>query len=143
MAMTADVLPHFVGPLRIELAPDGCRATLLEPLLFYSLRYRGLFVIPAGFVTDFNSIPRVCHTLIPKQGEGAKAGVLHDAAYQGRLRTAQGIRQHCTRAVADTLFLEALEACGVSWPVRHLMYRAVRLAGGRAYRPYVPPPSRG
>ncbi len=126
------VAPHFIGDLVVRNI-DGHHWCLVEPVAFYSERYRGVFTVHPGFITDFSSVPRGLWNLIPQRGKHDRAGVLHDAAYQGRLRTVQGLRQHCSREVADHLFLEGLAACGVSRVVRQLMYRAVRINGGAAY----------
>lgn len=39
---------------------------------------RGTLTVPAGYITDFASIPRPCRWLIPNAGKSAKAAVLHD-----------------------------------------------------------------
>lgn len=128
---------HFVGHLDTRQI-DNDRAQLLHPLMFYSEKYRGLFVVPRGFVTDFNSIPRLFGHMLPKRGKHDPAGVLHDAAYQGQCRTEGGVRQRLVKSVADAVFDEALEASGVSRFVRWAMVRAVKARGGGAYRDHPP-----
>lgn len=39
---------------------------------------RGPITVPAGYVTDFASIPFPCRWLIPIAGKSAKAALLHD-----------------------------------------------------------------
>jgi hypothetical protein len=41
----------------------------------------GLIVIPAGFITDFNSVPRVLTNLLPREEYG-EAALPHDYLYQ-------------------------------------------------------------
>lgn len=41
----------------------------------------GLIVIPAGFITDFNSVPRVLTNILPREEYG-EAALPHDYLYQ-------------------------------------------------------------
>ncbi|HXG72285.1 MAG TPA: DUF1353 domain-containing protein [Gemmatimonadaceae bacterium] len=114
----------FLSPLRVEKCQDG-RWKLLEPLAFHSVRFRGIFVAPAGFVTDFASTPRALWFLYPKDGPWSRASVFHDAGYHHALLTARGQPVHLIKAFSDELFLEGLVADGVRQADRVLMYRAV------------------
>ena len=49
---------------------------VLEPLVYRGRR--DTFVVPAGFRTDFASVPRVAIWLIPRFGRYTPAAVLHD-----------------------------------------------------------------
>ncbi len=79
--------------------------------------------VPAGFVTDFASVPKFLWFL-PNWAKYSKAPILHDYIY----------KYHCyTRKQADDIFLEAMH---VDWSthksrrfVAHLEYIAVRLFG--------------
>lgn len=81
------------------------------------------YTVPRGFITDLASIPRFLRGLFNVNGLSRSAAVLHDWLY---------CVQYTTRAEADALFLEALEAAGVGWATRYSMYMAVR-AGGWMY----------
>lgn len=88
-----------------------------------------MITVPAGFVTDLASIPRVFHALIPINGRHRAAAILHDWLYETQSRS---------RAESDRLFLDAMADSRVRWSQRWAMYLAVRAAGwmvwsGRAY----------
>lgn len=118
----------FLTPLRLEKAGPS-RWALIDPLLFRSMRYPGVFVVPAGFMSDLASVPRALWTVIPKVDRYDAAAVLHDAGYEGRMETLSGQRIHTTKAVADALFREACLALGVGRARAALMYAAVRVWG--------------
>ena len=103
---------------------------LLDDLVFYSERYQGHVVAPAGFQTDLASIPRLVWTIFPKVGLHDKAAVIHDAGYGNALTTyhedrAQRQRIFTVKRVADDLFLEGMEAENVNRLGRWFMWRAV------------------
>jgi hypothetical protein len=105
----------------------------------------GLIVIPAGFVTDFNSVPRVLTNILPREQYG-EAALPHDLLYQrGRLNGVE-----VTRAQADLVHREFVEFCGVrqwqrdglvrvgetpKWKV-DAFYYGLRLGGWLAWRNY-------
>lgn len=85
----------------------------------------GRFVVPAGFLTDFASVPRFFWRLFPPTGRYGKAAVLHDMLY----RTGAVPRRE-----ADAIFFDAMRSLGVFLPTRWLMWLAVRLFGWTAYK---------
>lgn len=105
---------------------DGRRWLLLKDFEFASQRIERLITVPAGFITDFASIPKPLWGLLPPTGIYGKAAVLHDYLY----RTV-GI---CSRGAADGVFLEAMEALGVGWLTRWIMYTGVRAGGHWSYK---------
>ena len=97
MAFESDVVVREVADATWELT---------EPL-----RYAGhtdRFVVPAGFRTDFASVPRAFVWLIPKYGRYTKAAILRDDA--------------------DGLFRRAMRELGVPFLRRWLMWGAVSVA---------------
>jgi hypothetical protein len=102
---------------------DGRNWTLLTH--FFYDGPQGSWTVPAGFETDFASIPRVFWRLLPPVGRYGKAAVIHDFLY----RTGSA-----SRAVADRVFLDAMEVLGVGWLTRHVMFLAVRAFGWTAYK---------
>ena len=80
------------------------------------------FQVRKGFTTDLASIPRVFRSLIPQVGRHLQPSIAHDWTYEGHT--------DLTRAEADRLFLEGMEAVGVWWLRRKIMYTAVRTFGG-------------
>lgn len=77
-------------------------------------------VVPAGFVTDFASVPRAFWSGLSPHGQYSRAAVLHDFLYW---------TQSCTRAQADRLFLLMMKQSGVSPADRQTIYRTARAAG--------------
>lgn len=114
------------APLRVEILPDGRRARLLEP---FRVRLRELgnrpLSIPAGFETDFASVPRFFWRVVPPWGRYSPAAVVHDYLY----RTGQ-----VPRDLADRIFLNLMKRLGVPAWKRRVMYWAVRVFGGRSWR---------
>lgn len=92
-------------------------------------------VVPAGFVTDFASIPRAFWRVLPPTGRYGKAAVVHDYLY----RTPE---IQVTRAEADKVFLDAMADLGVGTVTRRTMWAAVRTFGGRAFQPRTSAPGR-
>lgn len=83
-----------------------------------------VITVPAGFVTDLASVPRILWTFLPPHGKYSKAAIIHDYLYE------YGIR---TKKYADDVFLEAMEVLGVPAYKRQLMYWAVRMFGRGNY----------
>lgn len=118
----------FRRPLNLEYI-DG-RTWLVTEDFTYTRPTGWGIKVPAGFVTDFASVPRFFWRLLPPTGEYGKAAVVHDYLY--RYGTV-------TRAEADRVFLEAMAELGVSRFTRKVMYRAVRLFGAAAYHRTIEP----
>jgi len=98
---------------------DDDRWLLISPLLYES-DIAGTIVVPAGFTTDFASVPRLPVAFMLFGDEAHPAATVHDYLYR------------CTRvsrATADKVFLEAMSVTGLGWK-RWPMYWAVRLFGG-------------
>lgn len=100
------------------------RWRLAEDLL-YVTNQADTIAVPAGFETDFASIPRVLWSIAPPMGQWGLAAVVHDFCYRTGL---------LERKEADRVFLEAMADLGVRWITRWAMYLAVRAAGWTAYR---------
>lgn len=80
--------------------------------------------VPAGFETDFASVPRATSKLIRPDGVLAKPGTLHDYLYR---------RGKVSRLVADLYFWEAMGIAGVPLWERICCFLAVRFFGGSSY----------
>ncbi|MBF6330090.1 DUF1353 domain-containing protein [Nocardia transvalensis] len=105
----------FIGSGPVVEEIDAVSWRVCEPIE-YRGRYQR-FVVPAGFSTDFASVPRVLVWLIPRYGAYTRAAILHD--YLSRTGAV-------SRADADALFRTALGDCGVSVPRRWMMWAGVR-----------------
>lgn len=81
-------------------------------------------IVPAGFVTDLASIPRVFWSLLPTDGTYTFPAIVHDYLYwtQGQ-----------TRELADKVLLYGMEDMKVSPVVAQAIYLAVRTGGGGAW----------
>lgn len=108
----------FLTPLDLRAYKPGEWVVLAGLLYLASTGAR--YIVPRGFITDLASIPAALRWLIDPDGPSRQAAVLHDFLY---------CAHYMTRAEADALFLEALEACGVDWATRHAMYIGVRVGG--------------
>ena len=96
-------------------------------LLTRSFRYQILdtdlvIEVPAGFVTDFASIPRPLWTLASPHGFYSRASIIHDFLYWD---------QRCTREQADGIMLIAMQESAVGFAERQAIYAGVR-AGGQS-----------
>lgn len=130
----------FLTPLVVEVMPSGKRFRLHYDFTYQLQRLgvgKGFTVaVPAGFLTDFASIPRIFRIIIPKLGRWNKAAVVHDFLYQnpesGRRFEVGYVKW--TRKGADVVFLDAMKDLGVPKWKRNLMYWAVRIGGFMAWR---------
>ncbi|MGS2810132.1 DUF1353 domain-containing protein [Nocardia sp. MW-W600-9] len=102
------------GPVVEEL--DARFWRLVEPLTYQGAVQT--FTVPAGFRTDFASVPRALVWLIPRYGAYTRAAILHDYLCRTEM---------VGRADADGIFRRCLHEFAVSTPRRWMMWAAVRL----------------
>lgn len=110
-----------LDPVRVEFM--GAR----KWLVWQEIRYAGggeSYTVPAGFETDFASIPRGLWNLFPPTGRYAPAAVLHDWMY---------VEAVLTKADADRIFRESMKELGVPYWKRWVMWAAVRSFGKGNY----------
>ncbi|HFW3711885.1 TPA: DUF1353 domain-containing protein [Salmonella enterica subsp. enterica serovar 6,7:y:-] len=101
-----------------------------EPFeLYLSEDISDIISVPAGFVTDLATVPRIFWTLMPPDGKYAKAAIIHDWMYDNALRT---------KKEADKIFLDGMTVLGVPRWKRTIMYYAVRLFGKGMYNRKTP-----
>jgi len=108
----------FLTPLDLRAYKPHEWVLLLA--LIYMTKGGTRYIVPRGFITDLASIPRLLRALFDINGLSRAPAVLHDFLY---------CIHYTTRAEADALFLEALEAAGVGWATRWSMYLGVRSGG--------------
>lgn len=87
----------------------------------------GVIRVPALFVTDGASIPKMFHTVMGPFGSYFQAAVIHDYLYSED-------NFHFDRFESDDIFNEAMFNSGVPWLTRNIVHRAVRLAGWRFFK---------
>lgn len=110
-------------PFTTELKADFVRGSrhcrLLEPLTYVGSR---TITAPAGFETDFASIPRMLwFWLSPDDPEIRDAAVIHDYLYV--------IHEEGSRKEADALLSEMMDSLSASAFTRAAVWMAVRLGG--------------
>ena len=98
---------------------DDRRWAVVEELVYLGRRDR--FVVPAGFLTDFATVPRVVVWLIPRFGRYTLAAILHDWLVTEGLRS--GV---VTSREADGIFRRVMREGGVPVLRRWLMWCGVR-----------------
>ncbi len=128
----------MIGGIPMPASRSGDSWRLLEPLIFESAIV-GTVLVPAGFTTDFASVPRLPVAYLLAGDAADAAAVVHDYLY----RTAV-----VERSSADDVFAEAMEyperfhgtlkvelmriKKEPAWR-RGIMWAAVRAGGGGAY----------
>lgn len=118
-------MAKFLSELDARCIADN-KWTLISPLLYQS-DIAGKIEVPALFITDFASVPRLPLAYLAAGGTAHKAAVIHDWLYW-----ANG----CTRKQADEVFLEAMKVTGIPLWRRKLMYWAVRIGAGSVWDKY-------
>lgn len=131
---------HFSAPLGRFDWIDGSNWRLVDGFRYYLTPDEGdagdFVDVPAGFVTNFASIPRVLQNLCPTTGKYAQIAVVHDKLFLAPVIRTPASARPCTRAEANRIFLAGAEVLGVSWVVRRVMYRALQLGSGAAWDRY-------
>lgn len=119
-------MSSFTSPLLVLITQrerDGAGlAELVVPFRYY-VGHKGsddVITVPAGFVTDFATIPRFARFIFSNFDRTAKACVVHDYL----IRTGSRPRRE-----VDAIFLESLEVLGVTRWKRYVMWSAVRIHG--------------
>ena len=89
--------------------------------------------IPAGFLTDLSSVPRPGRWYVSRVGPHLEASIVHDWLYVAWQFEGREPADRMKR-FADDVFLAAMKEAKVGWFKRWLIYGAVRLGGGSAFR---------
>jgi len=116
-------MSRFTEKLVVSLEKDGKHWTLEEDFEYYTeiLGSRVYITVPAGFTTDFASIPKIFHSFIEDRDKYNKAAVVHDWLYESKI---------FSRKISDKIFLEAMTVLNIHPFKRFLFYYAVRIFGG-------------
>lgn len=107
-------MPFIKGKVVVEEV-DKDMWLLLEPVIYEGRKQR--FEVPAGFMTDFASVPQAFTWLIPRYGIYTKAAVLHDYLC---------VEKPVNRSDADGIFRRVMRELEVSFLRRWIMWAAVR-----------------
>jgi hypothetical protein len=84
----------------------------------------GGITVPAGFVTDLTSVPRLLWPVLPPYGRYLTAAIVHDYAYENAL---------LTKSKVDRIFYKNMLISGVPRWKRRVMYWAVKRFGRGHY----------
>jgi len=115
---------HFTNELELHPLPDGRNFRLAHVFGLFTPA-TGLIVVPAGFITDLASIPRLFWNILPPFGKYTAGAVIHDYLYRTRL---------VSRALADRTLLTGMKLGRVPFWQRLVIYWNVRIFGGFAWR---------
>jgi Protein of unknown function (DUF1353) len=88
----------------------------VEPLCYHGKNES--FTVPAGFKTDFASVPRPLVWLLPRYGAYTRSAILHDYLCK---------EKPVDRADADGIFRRSMRELKVPFVRRWIMWAAVRL----------------
>jgi hypothetical protein len=116
----------FLTPLVMEDI-NGQSWKTVEDFIWVSKRMQWV-VIPAGFITDFATIPQPLSKVLRSCGDWDKATLVHDFVYSKKCD------MKFSRKECDDLFLEAMNDCGVGYMTSRAMYLAVRVFGGLYFK---------
>jgi hypothetical protein len=127
------IRPGFNSQLNI--VADGPATWVLTVPLVWTGTKGDTFVVPAGFVTDFATVPRFLHWEVAPYGAYTRAAVLHDwllvelASWDefGGEPEAPSLPPADSRD-CDGIFRRVMEELGVPWAKRWTMWAAVRWA---------------
>jgi hypothetical protein len=123
-------MPHDIAfdppTMFLEFDPESDPKSPLVSACYHEFA-NGVFkvFVPKGFRSDLASVPNCLLWLVDPLGKHQRAALFHDVAYR---------LQYCTRYTADAIFRVILERDQVpAWRV-FLLYYAVRMFGGRAWK---------
>lgn len=114
---------RFLSQLVVRRMPSDVWK-LIEPLVYASAHLDRNITVPAGFETDFASVPRLPLAYLLFGNVADEAATVHDFLYSSGL---------VSRKDADEVFAEASAAAGVAAWRRGPMWLGVRLFGGSRY----------
>jgi Protein of unknown function (DUF1353) len=122
----------FTTPLIVTPLDDGLHWRLTADFDFASGTLERIVRVPAEFVTDFASTPRVLWPILPPTGPWGRPSVVHDMLY----RYPECITPTVTRIQADRTFREGMIALKIGRLTQRVMYWGVRMGGWRSWNAY-------
>jgi hypothetical protein len=115
-------IPAFCSRCVVEVGSMDGVFILDQPLIYYSAFLGREIHVPAGFPTDFASIPRLLQNIIQVNGRHRPAAVVHDYLCTLVDSGTPGL----TQGMADKVFREAMWCLDVDFVESSIMYRMVR-----------------
>jgi hypothetical protein len=98
---------------------DAVRWELIAPVV-YDGKYES-FYVPAGYITDFATVPRIVSWLIPRYGDYTPAAIVHDWLITDKLPY-----HEIASYDVDGIFRRIMQELGVDWLTRWRMWAGVR-----------------
>jgi hypothetical protein len=126
-ALASEFLTNLCAEVVDELAGIW---QLEKPLVYRSVVMDRTITVPAGFKTDFASVPRILGIYDLEGGKCNKAATVHDLLYT----LGSAGRMAVDRATADAVLREAILASGYGRTTAALFYAAVRSFGGSHWK---------
>lgn len=131
---------EFTKPLIVIDTGDGRKWQLAEDFQYHVGREDSneIIRVPAGFITDFATIPQFLWGVFPPTGKYTKAAVIHDylTANKGRIPYSHSdtypeqITYRCySKRQVDSIFFEAMSVLGVNRIKKRIIWLAVRAFG--------------
>ncbi|MFA5430099.1 MAG: DUF1353 domain-containing protein [Candidatus Omnitrophota bacterium] len=122
---------EILTPLDYRDMGNGLEVKLIAPFLVRLIEHYHdgtieirLIEVPAEFISDLASVPRLAQGLIPRFGKWNAGAVVHDWLYvHGKIEG-----RAITQARADRIFLAIMRATKVGWR-KTPMFIAVRMGG--------------
>ena len=121
-----EVIMPFLDELDTRDMGNG-NAKLLNQFRYQLRKSCEIITVPAGFITDFASIPRALRAVITGHDNTKKPAVIHDFDY----RTKFCVR---TRKCVDKIFLMSMKESGVPRWKRYMAYWGVRAGGWASWK---------
>lgn len=118
-------MSQFTTPAQLEMLDDN-KWKVITPFQYHLGCYpsENIIIVPAGFITDLATIPRLFWTIMPPNGDYAKAAIIHDFLYSSKPFS----RKRC-----DDILYEAMGVLNVACWRKNVIYWAVRIFGGNKY----------
>ena len=124
---------HFPLPLAGVFEDSGRKFTLSSPFIYQDTEKDLLIEVPAGFTTDWNSVPGALWSWFAPW-EYPEAGLVHDWLYRAPNGfQSQSIKPPLTKAQCDDIHRRILDLKGCRWSKRQAVWLALRSFGGRAW----------
>ena len=117
------VAPKVQSLLKVEEL-DDTHWKLLAEFVYDSDVAHARIVVPAGFITDFASVPRVPVAFWLTGDTAHMAAVVHDYLYTTAI---------FPKTIADSVFYEAMRVTGIPVWRAYLMYLGVKYGGQMAW----------
>lgn len=120
-------LPRIYGESLYQDLEKPWRWQLTQAVtIFLSNGYE--LTIPAGYITDFATVPRLLRGVVATQGNHTLAALIHDWLYDTKYDGDLGNWKR-DRKFADMEMLMWMEHCDSSKIKRYTIYTAVRVGG--------------